>query len=100
MASAERSFEKLGVKEIEGFSATGTRSSLTLPVGAIGNDRPLTTTNEHWFAQDISVELLTIFDNPQSGKQVRRLVNIQLGDPDPLLFHVPADFTVKDVRQQ
>jgi hypothetical protein len=27
-------------------------------------------------------------------------VNIRLGDPDPLLFQVPADYTVKETQQQ
>jgi len=27
---------------------------------------------------------------------VRKLVNIRNGDPDPLLFQVPLDYTVKE----
>lgn len=90
----------MGVKEIEGFSATGIRSTTTTPVGAVGNDKPLITTSEHWSVQDLSLQVLSSVDDPRSGKRTYKLTNIQMGDPDPLLFQIPPDFTVKDTRQQ
>jgi len=66
----------------------------------MGNDQPMTTTNERWFSQDLKMDLLTKSESPESGKHVHKLVNIRLGDPDPLLFQVPADYTVKENPQQ
>jgi hypothetical protein len=56
----------------------------------------MTNTSEHWFSDDLKVELLTKSEGPQSGKHIHKLVNIHIGDPDPLLFQVPADYTVKE----
>jgi len=96
----QSSHEDLGAMEIEGFTVTGTRFTNTIPAGAMGNDQPMTTTNERWFSGDLKMDLLNKTENPESGKQIRRLVNIRLGDPDPLLFQVPADYTVKENPQQ
>src|ERR1700743_963139 len=87
-------------KEIEGFTVKVTRNTRTIPAGAKGNDKPLVITNETWVSEDLATVLLTIREDPESGKSVRKLVNIHTGDPDPLLFKVPADFTVKDISQQ
>jgi hypothetical protein len=66
----------------------------------MGNNQPMTTTTELWFSQDLKMDLLNKFESPESGKHVHKLVNIRLGDPDPLLFQVPADYTVKETPQQ
>jgi hypothetical protein len=46
------------------------------------------------------MDLLNRSESPESGKHVHKIVNIRLGDPDPLLFQVPADYTVKETPQQ
>lgn len=96
----QRSHEDLGTMEIEGYTVTGTRFTRTIPAGEMGNDQPMTTVNERWFSSDLKMDLLDKSENPESGKHVRKLVNIRLGDPDPLLFQVPADYTVKETPQQ
>ena len=93
-------FEELGAMEIEGYTVTGTRYTHTIAAGEMGNDQPITTTNERWFSSDLKIDLLNKSENPESGKHVRKLVNIHTGDPDPLLFQVPADYTVKEAPQQ
>ena len=49
---------------------------------------------------EFKVDLVNISENPDSGKNVRKLVNIHAGEPDPLLFQVPPDFKVKEMPQQ
>jgi len=92
--------EDLGTSDFEGFIARGTRYFVTVPEGAVGNDRPMTTTRESWYSDDLQTELLSKSESPQSGARVRRLVNLHGGDPDPLLFQVPADYTVKEQPQR
>lgn len=94
------SHEDLGATEIEGFTVTGTRFTHTIAAGEMGNDQPMTTTSERWFSSDLKMDLLNKSESPESGKHVRKLVNIRMGDPDPLLFQVPADYTVKETPQQ
>jgi hypothetical protein len=53
-----------------------------------------------WFSTDLKADLVNISESPDSGKHVRKLVNIRAGEPDPLLFQVPPDFTVKETQQQ
>ena len=97
---SQASHEDLGTTEIEGFTVTGTRFTHTIAAGEMGNDQPMTTTSERWFSQDLKMDLLNKSESPESGKHVRKLVNIHTGDPDPLLFQVPADYTVKESPQQ
>jgi hypothetical protein len=92
--------EDLGTMEIDGFTAHGTRVIFTIPAGQMGNDKPMTNSNERWFSDDLKVELLMKTESPQSGKHTHKLVNIRSGDPDPLLFQVPPDYTVTEQPQR
>ena len=92
--------EDLGTSQIEGFTVQGTRSTHIMNAGVIGNDKPIATTTERWFSTEFKVDLVNISENPEAGKHVRKLVNIRAGEPDPLLFQVPPDFTVKEIPQQ
>lgn len=88
--------EPLGNREIEGFTATGSRYSRTIEAGQVGNEKPITSVHETWFCRELRTELLSISDDPQSGRHTMHLTNIQTGEPDPLLFQVPPDYTVKE----
>lgn len=48
---------------------------------------------------DLKMDLVNITESPDSGKHVRKLLNIRAGEPDPLLFQVPSDFTVREMPQ-
>jgi len=97
--SVDSSPEDLGTTQMEGFTVNGTRFTHTVAAGAMGNDKPITTVNERWFSLDLKMDLVNSSDSPDSGKHVRKLVNIRAGEPDPLLFQVPADFIVKETPQ-
>ena len=93
---ARASREDLGTSTMEGFTVTGTRISHTIPAGERGNDKPMTTTSERWVSADLGVELLIKSESPETGQHTHKLVNIRIGDPDPMLFQVPPDYTVKE----
>jgi hypothetical protein len=88
--------EDLGTMEIEGFTVKGTRHTRTIPAGQIGNDQPITSVQETWMSPVLKTVLLNKHDDPQSGQRIMKLVNIQTTEPDPSLFQVPPDYTVKD----
>lgn len=88
--------EQLGTMVIEGLTVSGTRLTITRPAGAAGNDQPIVSSHETWFSNDQQIAVLTVLKHPQMGQTTYKLVNIQVGDPDPLLFQVPADYTVID----
>ena len=88
--------QNLGTMLIEGFTVTGTRMTHTIEAGAIGNDKPLTDISETWFSPQLKTVLLSVSESPACGKRTRRLMNIQTTEPDPMLFQVPPDYTVRD----
>jgi hypothetical protein len=44
----------------------------------------------------MGLEVLQKISDPRSGETVHRFTNIVSGEPDPSLFRVPADYTIKD----
>jgi hypothetical protein len=90
--------ESLGRGDIEGFSVIGTRRTQTTPAGAMGNDKPITSTSDRWYSPELQAELLMKTDSP-FGSYVHKLVNIRTGDPDPLLFQVPTEYAVQEAPQ-
>ncbi len=88
--------ESLGTQVIEGVTAEGTRTTHTIPAGQIGNERPLEITSEVWTSPDLQMVILSKRNDPRFGETDYRLTDIKRGDPDPSLFQVPSNFTVKN----
>lgn len=88
--------ESLGTQTIEGISAEGTRTTMTLPEGAVGNDRPIVTTTETWVSPELKVMVLSKTSDPRSGESTTKLVNISQAEPDASLFQVPEGYSVVD----
>jgi len=87
--------ESLGTQTIEGVSATGTRTTRTIPAGEIGNERPLEITSEVWTSPDLQTVVVSKRNDPRIGETVYKLTNIQRAEPDPSLFQVPSGFTTR-----
>lgn len=83
-------------KVIDGIPVDGRVNSKVIPAGAIGNDLPITITSEEWTSPDLHVLVMTRHSDPRSGDTTYRLTNVVRAEPDPSLFMVPADYTVKD----
>ena len=88
--------EELGTQAIEGVSAVGTRTTLTIPAGEIGNERAIEIVDEHWFSPDLKTMVMTRHTDPRAGETVYRLTNINRAEPDHSLFEVPGDYILKD----
>jgi hypothetical protein len=87
--------EKLGTQLMEGLLVTGRRTTLTIPAGWEGNDRPLVIVSEVWDSSDMGLRLLVKISDPRTGDTERRITNLSRTEPDPSLFRVPADYTMK-----
>jgi hypothetical protein len=85
----------LGTQTINGISSTGTRTTRTIPAGAIGNQKPIVVTVERWYSADLQTAVLTKRSDPRSGDTVTQLTNIQRQEPAASLFQVPADYTIQ-----
>jgi hypothetical protein len=86
--------ENLGKQVIEGVEAEGTRSTITIPAGRIGNDRPLKVVSERWYSPELQIVVLSKHNDPFSGENVYRLSSIARDEPPLTLFEVPADYRV------
>ena len=84
----------LGSKTIEGIPVTGTKTTTTIPAGAIGNDRDLVTTRETWYSADLKLVIQSTQTDPRFGETTYSLTNIQRSEPDPAIFQVPAGYTI------
>lgn len=88
--------EDLGVRMIEGVQAKGTRHTMTIAAGEVGNDRPIEVVTENWFSEQLKTSVLTIHKDPRFGETTTKLTNVRLGDPPRYMFEVPADYKVED----
>ncbi len=95
-APAPPAVDQLGTKVVEGVQAEGTRTTITIPAGQIGNDKPIQIVDEVWRSPDLQVIVHSEHSDPRMGSTVYSLQNISRSDPSPTLFQVPADYTVKD----
>jgi hypothetical protein len=91
--------EVIGTDTIDGFPVLGTRETLTINAGAVGNTQPLVTTKEYWYSPDLEINLLTTRKDPREGTQIIHVIDLSRADPDPSIFQVPANFVVEDDRQ-
>lgn len=87
--------ESLGRQTIEGLDAEGTRSTVTIPAGEIGNERPISVVTERWYAPELQSVVLSKHSDPRFGETIYRLININRGEPARNLFEVPPDFQLK-----
>jgi hypothetical protein len=94
---ADRKEENLGSQVIEGVSAEGTRTTVTLPAGSIGNELPIVTVNERWYSPELQVVVMSTRSDPRTGTTTYKLTNINRGEPAPTLFQVPPDYTLNDL---
>jgi hypothetical protein len=85
----------LGTQMVDGVEAQGTRYTRTIPAGQIGNSKPITIVTERWYSPYLQIVVMNKRTDPMSGDSVTQFTDIQRGEPDPALFQVPSDYTVK-----
>jgi hypothetical protein len=90
----------LGASTYEGENTHGYRETTTIAPGVVGNDQPMVTTREFWYAPRLAVNLLSTVDNPFSGKQVFTDKDLSISEPEPRYFQVPLDYKVVDRRDE
>ena len=88
--------ESLGKQTIEGLVVEGTRSTITIPAGQMGNELPIQIISERWYSPDLQVNVLTRHSDPRFGETVYQLTRIARGEQDRALFEVPKDYKVEE----
>ena len=97
-SSAQRTTESLGSQVMAGITVQGTRTTETIPAGAVGNQNPLVIVSERWTSPDLQTVVYSKHTDPRFGTTIYQLTNINRQEPDPTLFQIPADYTAKEGR--
>lgn len=87
--------EELGTRNIEGVTARGTRSTMTIPAGQAGNERPIEVVTETWYSDEIKATVLNIHTDPRIGTVTTRLSNLRLGEPSKSFFEPPVGYRIE-----
>jgi hypothetical protein len=95
---ADPAIQSLGTQTIGGVETVGTRETIVIPPGEIGNDSPINTSREFWFSPKLGLNLISVRDDPRFGTQRFELSDIQLGEPDAELFSPPEGSRIIDLR--
>ena len=88
--------ETLKKQVMEGVEVEGTRSTVIIPAGQIGNDRPLEIVSERWYSPDLQIAVMTKHSDPRWGVMTYRLTNIKREEPPHTLFTVPSDYRIEE----
>jgi hypothetical protein len=91
-----RRSDDLGIGSTEGVDTHGYRETTTFNVGTMGNDQPMIATREFWYSPQLAINLVSIVDNPQTGKQVFRVKDLSTSEPEPSYFTVPDEYRIVD----
>jgi hypothetical protein len=91
--------EDLGKQTIEGVTAEGTRTTVTIPAGEIGNERAIEIVSERWYSPELQLVVMTRHSDPRTGESTYKLTNISRSEPAKALFEVPSDYTIKEGPQ-
>ena len=86
--------EDLGTMSINGVLAHGTRTTVVVPVGAIGNDREFRSVDERWFSDDLNLLIKSVSTDPRFGTTTYERRNISRQTPDASLFQVPPGYSI------
>ena len=88
--------ESLGKQTVEGVEAEGTRFTVTIPAGEIGNEAPIFVVSESWYSPELQTVVMTKHSDPRMGENTYRLTNINRSEPPHSLFELPSDYTIKE----
>jgi hypothetical protein len=86
--------QSLGKRMMEGVNADGTSETATIDVGVIGNDRPIQSVSERWYSSDLQTVMMSRHNDPRTGEETFKLINVSRSEPPTYLFQIPAGYQV------
>jgi hypothetical protein len=90
--------EDLGTQVMQGLNVQGKRVTRAIPAGKEGNEKEIDIVTETWYSPELQAVVMSKTSDPRFGDSVYQLNAITRAEPDPALFTVPADYTVKEAR--
>jgi hypothetical protein len=98
--SPELQTENLGSRTIEGLQCIGTKRTLHIPPGEIGNQAPIVAITETWYSAEIEGVVDSISSDPRYGTTHYKLQRVKRDEPSPELFVPPPQYKVELVNTQ
>jgi len=95
-SQASAKTEDLGTQVIQGVTVQGKRVTRVIPAGKEGNEKEIDIVSETWYSPDLQAMVMSKTSDPRFGESVYQLNAISRAEPDPALFAVPSDYTVKE----
>ena len=92
------STQNLGTRLVNGISAIGTRTTVMIPEGQVGNRNPIKIVDETWFSPDLQINVMTSHHDPRTGDTIYQVTNINRANPPRSLFESPPSYKVVDQR--
>jgi hypothetical protein len=65
----------------------------------LGNERPLVSTREFWYSDELQTNLKVTRVDPREGTQAIWITDLSTAEPDPHLFEIPLGYSVRDLRE-
>lgn len=90
--------QDLGKQSVGGVETIGTRETVVIEAGKIGNDSPIEVQREYWYSPQLGVNLTSRLQDPRVGIQNFDVSDIALTEPDANLFKVSSKMKVIDLR--
>ena len=90
--------DDLGTKTMQGVLVEGSRTIRSIEAGQVGNELPIEILSERWYSPDLQRVVMTRYYDPRYGETTFELRNLSRSEPDPELFEVPSDYTIKRDR--
>lgn len=88
--------EQLGKQDINGVEAEGTRTTVTIAPGEIGNEQAIEIVSDRWFSPELQVIVKTRHVDPRFGENTYQLIDINRAEPARELFEVPAGYKIEE----
>lgn len=88
----------LGKNDIGGIEAIGTRETVSVNAGAMGNNGTVEFTTEYWYSPRLDLNLILKRTDTLHGTQLISVSDLSLSEPDSSLFALPAGYKVVDER--
>jgi hypothetical protein len=90
--------QNVGEQSINGVETVGTRETVVIEAGKIGNDSPIEVQREYWYSPQLGVNLLSKLQDPRVEIQNFEVSDITMSEPDAKLFKVSSKMKVIDLR--
>lgn len=90
--------EALGKQNINGVEAEGTRTTVTIAPGEVGNERAIEIVSERWFSPELQMIVMTRHTDPRFGENTYQLIDINRSEPARELFQVPPGYKIEETQ--